>query len=115
MRILKIIKYTCPLYKLIFISLLIPLLAGCTAAGMVIAEEPAHRVNIDGRTILVKQLPETESEWAAHCEEAWNGNGKTHDYFSNIQAIEKHTGCRVIENTINHDGAVSTASVICGE
>lgn len=73
-------------------------------------------VTIDGREFMVRPLPGREDAWHAVLNRVEGSHLFTADpalSLMNVRAIEKHTGCRVIRETIDNREINTFAAVDC--
>lgn len=78
--------------------------------------DDTHLVAIDGRDFMVRQLPGRPSGYHAVINKPEGSTIFTADpalATSNVRAIERHTGCEVIPETIDNRGINTFAAVAC--
>lgn len=87
-------------------------LAACTPAG-IFSAAPVEETYVDGTRMLVQKMAATDSAFGAQRADIMTHTLVNSDYLLNVRAIEQHTGCAVIRETIVHMGAVTQAAVDC--
>jgi hypothetical protein len=97
--------------KYFFLSV-IAFTCACSPGGFG-AKGPIYKVEIDGVSVLVRQMRGSPNAYAANEENLWGGWIDPNDYVRNVKAIEKVTGCEVMLASVINQGLQTTASVDC--
>ncbi|MBT6508490.1 MAG: hypothetical protein HN582_00355 [Marinovum sp.] len=102
--------------KYYFVFGFLALTCSCTGQpGGLAGEGPTHKIDIDGKEIHLRAMKANPNSYTAYEWDIWGGLIDPSFALRNIQAIEKHTGCKVISNSVYNQGVTTTATVDCSD